>query len=299
MQKLQDALVRAKSVLVAEVDMEFKSNEDFEKFVKKWTDRYQLTLTPKERFKRKKKGHPTFDLVIHPNLIGGDAFTSEMLALAKERPELFQKKDFDFLNTTEHYLPMKFFLFCNIDSPQIYDGSMPIDIVNKSLKSHIEGCENFIYVFDHRLTIGKYELVRLTQKRSIRDELEGREKNAFDWTWRIIHESYSSVQSTGEALINRWNQYTNKSEEEKTEYFEKHLRVLESYYGFRGVRKQVGTLWAKEKKLLKTKYGEKALRYYRSLNLNYVQRLKSSIEANIEPSEMIQHMQKAILQSAK
>ena len=72
------------------------------------------------------------------------------------------------------------------------------------------------------------------------------------------------------------------------------MKILESYYGFRGVRKQVGTLWAKERKVFKAKYGEKYLPYYRPLKLSYVQRLKSGLEANAEPLEMIDHMKTAI-----
>lgn len=71
---------------------------------------------------------------------------------------------------------MKFYLFCNIDSPQIYDGLIPIDQVNTTLKQYIDGVEKFSYVFDAPVQLGNYELVRLTQKRSIKDDLEGREK---------------------------------------------------------------------------------------------------------------------------
>lgn len=299
MQKLQDAIVRSNCVLFSEIDMQFHDNEEFIKFVQKWTERYQLTLSPKERFKQKKKGHPTFDLIIKPNLVGDDNFTKDLIIFAKTEPETFASADFDFFNQSEHYLPMKFFLFCNIDSPQIYDGLIPIDQVNNTLKKYIDGVEKFSYVFDAPIQLGNYELVRLTQKRSIKDDLEGREKNAFDWTWRIGSESYSRVQKQGEVLINRWNQCIDKSEEEKQAYFEKHLKILESYSGFRGVRKQVGTLWAKERKVFKAKYGEKYLPYYRSLKLNYVQRLKSGLEANAEPIEMINHMKKAIQSAVK
>lgn len=299
MQKLQDAIVRSNCVLFAEIDMQFHDNQEFIKFVEKWTERYQLTLSPKERFKQKKKGHPTFDLIIKPNLVGDDDFTKDLIEIARNHPEQFAHSDFNFLNNSQSYLAFKFYLFCNIDSPQIYDGLIPIDQVNTTLKQYIDGVEKFSYVFDHPIQLGNYELVRLTQKRSIKDDLEGREKNAFDWTWRIGAESYSRVQKQGEVLINRWNQCIEKSEEEKQAYFEKHLSVLENYYGFRGVRKQVGTLWAKERKVFKAKYGEKYLPYYRPLKLSYVQRLKSGLEANAEPLEMIDHMKTAIKNTVK
>jgi hypothetical protein len=273
MQRIQDAIVRSNCVLLSEVEMTFNCNEDFNKFVEKWIERYQLTLSPKERFKLKKKGNPTFDLVIAPNIYHTDDFTKDMVHVAKNAPERYEGMDFDFLNTSEHYLPIKFFLFCNIDSPKIYEKSLSIDHVNKALKDHIDGAEKFTYIFDSRIIYRNYELVRLTQKRSIKDDLEGSEKNSFDWTWRIASESYSKVQGQGETLLNRWHQYSDKTEEEKKAYFEKHLNVLENYYGFRGVRKQVGTLWARERKILKEKYGEKALQYYRPLKLHYVQRL--------------------------
>ena len=299
MQKLQDAIVRSNCVLFAEIDMQFNDNQEFIKFIEKWTERYQLTLSPKERFKQKKKGHPTFDLIIKPNLVGDDDFTKDLIEIAKNHPEQFAHSDFDFLNNSQSYLAMKFYLFCNIDSPQIYDGLIPIDQVNTTLKQYIDGVEKFSYVFDAPIQLGNYELVRLTQKRSVKDDLEGREKNASDWTWRIGSESYSRVQKQGEVLINRWNQCIEKSEEEKQAYFEKHLKILESYYGFRGVRKQVGTLWAKERKVFKAKYGEKYLPYYRPLKLSYVQRLKSGLEANAEPLEMIDHMKTAIKNTVK
>lgn len=299
MQKIQDEITRSNCVLFAEIDMEFNNNEEFIKFLEKWTERYQLTLSPKERFKQKKKGHPTFDLIIKPNLVGDDDFTKDLIEIAKTEPERFSDSDFDFLNYSESYLAMKFYLFCNIDSSQIYDGLIPIDQVNNTLKQYIEGVEKFSYVFDSKIQLGNYELVRLTQKRSIKDDLEGREKNASDWTWRIGSESYSRVQKQGEVLINRWNQCVDKSEEEKRAYFEKHLKILEGYLGFRGVRKQVGTLWAKERKVFKAKYGEKYLPYYRPLKLKYVQRLKSGLNANAEPLEMIEHMKKAIQSAVK
>ena len=299
MQKLQDAIVRSNCVLFAEVNMKFYDNEEFIKFVEKWTERYQLTLSPKERFKQKKKGHPTFDLIIKPNIVRDDVFTEDLIKIAKTEPENFARSDFDFLNYSENYLAMKFYLFCNIDSLQIYDGLIPIDQVNSTLKQHSDGVKKFSYIFDAPIQFGNYELVRLTQKRSIKDDLEGREKNAFDWTWRIGSESYSKVQKQGEVLINRWNQCIDKSEEEKQAYFEKHLKILENYYGFRGVRKQVGTLWAKERKVFKAKYGEKYLPYYRPLKLNYVQRLKSGLEANAAPLDMILHMKKAVQDAVK
>lgn len=294
MQKLQDVIVRSNCVLFTEVDMEFQNDEEFIKFVEKWTERYQLKLSPKERFKQKKKGQPTFDLIIKPNLGYDDSFTKDLLDIAQNDPDDFTRPDFDFLNHSQSYLPIKFFLFCNIDSPQILDGLIPIYHVNDTLKKYIDGVEKFSYVFDSPIQFGNYELVRLTQNRSIKDDLEGRKKNASDWTWRIGSESYSRVQSRGETLINRWNQCIEKSEEEKQAYFEKHLQILESYYGFRGVRKQVGMLWAKERKVFKAKYGEKYLPYYRPLKLSYVQRLKSGLEANAEPLEMIDHMKTAI-----
>ncbi|MEN8352838.1 hypothetical protein [Acinetobacter towneri] len=299
MQKLQDEITRSNCVLFAELDMEFHDDEEFINFVEKWTERYQLTISPKERFKQKKKGHPTFDLIIKPNLVGDDAFTKDLIEIAKNEPEKFTRSDFDFLNHSESYLEMKFYLFCNIDTPQIYDGLIPIDQVNSTLKKYIDGAEKFSYVFDSPIKFGNYELVRLTQKRSIKDDLEGREKNASDWTWRIGSESYSKVQKQGEVLINRWNQCIEKSEEEKQAYFEKHLKILEGYLGFRGVRKQVGTLWAKERKVFKAKYGEKYLPYYRPLKLKYVQRLKSGLRANAEPLEMIEYMKKAIQSAVK
>ena len=149
-------------------------------------------------------------------------------------------------------------------------------------------------MFTSPISYSNYELVRLTQKRSIRDEFENTEKNSFDWTWRINSSSFGKTQKSGQTLINRWNECINKTEEEKRAYFEKHLQVLESYYGFRGVRKQVGTLWAKERSLLKAKYGVKSKEYFRELNLSYIQRLKSIFPSNAETSEMIKHMQKII-----
>ena len=83
MQKLQDAIVRSNCVLFAEVNMKFYDNEEFIKFVEKWTERYQLTLSPKERFKQKKKGHPTFDLIIKPNIVRDGVFTEDLIKIAK------------------------------------------------------------------------------------------------------------------------------------------------------------------------------------------------------------------------
>ena len=295
MQRLQDCIVRSSAVLYSEVTMEFESSEEFHKFVEKWADRYQLRLTPKQRFDLKAKGEPTFDLVINPSIYTTDEFTKEMISLVREDPQIFERDpDFDFLSATEHKLPIKFFLFCNIDSSKIYDGSVDINHVNEILKKHVQGAEKFSYVFTSPISYSNYELVRLTQKRSIRDEFENAEKNSFDWTWRINSSSFGKTQKSGQTLINRWNECINKTEEEKRAYFEKHLQVLESYYGFRGVRTQVGPLWAKERSLLKAKYGVKSKEYFRELNLSYIQRLKSIFPSNAETSEMIKHMQKII-----
>lgn len=301
MQKLQDEIVRSNCVLYKEIEMRFRDNEEFIKFVEKWTERYQLTLSPKERYKKKKKGAATFDLIIHPNLSYSDGFTEELIEVYKKSPEKFKRSDFDFISSSEtgFCLTVTFYLFCNVDVQKLYEGKLPIHRANKILKDAIEGAEDFYYIFDRPIKFGNYELVRLTQMRSIKDEFEGREQNASDWTWRIGSESYSRVKKQGEVLINRWNQCVDKSEQEKQAYFEKHLKVLESYHGFRGVRKQVGTLWAKERKLFKAKYGEKYLAYYRSLNLKYIQRLKSPFKANAEPKEMIDYMQSVIENSVK
>ena len=298
MQRLQDCIVRSSSVLYSEVTMEFDSNEEFHKFVEKWVDRYQLRLTPKQRFDLKAKGHPTFDLIIAPAIYTSDEFTKQMISLVKEDPQIFERDpDFNFLNATEYKLPIKFFLFCNIDSPKIHDGLIDISYVNQTLKKYVEGSEKFSYVFSSPITYHHYELIRLTQKKSIRDEFESSEKNAFDWTWRINANSFGKTQKSGQTLINRWNEIINKSEEEKNNYFEKHLQVLENYYGFRGVRKQVGTLWAKERALLKAKYGLDSKKYFRTLNLSYIQRLKSPLPSNVQTSAMIEHMQNVIKKS--
>ena len=294
MQKMQDAVARSNCVLFTHVEMQFFCEEDFVNFVDKWTERYQLTLSPKERFKQKKNGNPTFDLIIHPNL--DYEFYQDVLVIAKNQPVTFQTEDF--FRLSQHPFSISFYLFCNIDSQQVLEGTVPIEQINGSLKKHVEGAEKFSYIFTTPIKYGNYELVRLTQKRSLKDELEGREKNASDWTWRIGSDSYGKVQKQGEVLINRWNQCIGKSEEEKQAYFEKHFSVLENYHGFRGVRKQVGTLWAKERKVFKAKYGEKYLQYFRPLTLYYVQRLESKFCTNLPSSVMLERL-KAVFSPEK
>ena len=302
MQRIQDCVTRSKCQLLAKVHgIEFSSNADLTQFIDKWIDRYQLKMTPKQRFDAKKKGQATFDLLVHLPLSYDDAFTEHLINLATNYPDDFKQSDFDILRQGSKYAQVNFYLFCNIDSESVAQRKIDSFKLTSMLREHIEGCERLHYIDEHEVAIDGYEFVRLTQSKSIVDEIEGRtnHKNKYDWTWRLSKEKYGNIQKAGEQLINRFNLMTDKTDEEKKAYFEKHLSIFEKLYGFRGVRKQIGQMYNAEKRSIKRKYGEKALQYYRPLKLTYMQRAKNSVPANSDPQVFYEWLGSVILWSVK
>lgn len=302
LQRIQDCVTRSKCQLLAKVHgIEFSSNADLTQFIDKWIDRYQLKMTPKQRFDAKQKGQATFDLLIHLPLSYDDAFTEHLMDLAKDYPEEFKEDNFDILRQSSKYAQVNFYLFCNIDSESVTQGKIDSFKLTSMLREHIEGCERLHYIDEHEVAIDGYEFVRLTQSKSIVDEIEGRanHKNKYDWTWRLSKEKYGNIQKAGEQLINRFNQMTDKTDAEKKAYFEKHLSIFEKLYGFRGTRKQIGQMYNAEKRSIKLKYGEKALQYYRPLKLTYMQRVKNTIPANSDPDVFYKWLGSVILLSVK
>lgn len=300
MQRIQDCATRSKCQLLAQVNgLEFSTTEELTDFIDKWTDRYRLKMTPKQRFDAKKKGQPTFDLLVYLPLSYDDPFTQHLIEMAKDDPAQFKEEDFDILEQGTAYAPIKFYLFCNIDSEKVSTESISSSRLTEMLRKQIDGCEHFGYIHENEVKIDGYEFVRLTQSKSLVDEIEGRTKNKYDWTWRLSKETYGNIQKAGEQLINRFHQITDKTDDEKKAYFEKHLKIFESLSGFRGVRKQIGQMYNTEKRSMKRKYGEKSLQYYRPLKLVYMQRSKNSVPANSDPQAFYEWLASVILGSAK
>ena len=302
MQRIQDCATRSKCQLLAQVNgMQFSNNRQFSEFIGKWTDRYQLTMTPKQRYDAKKKGHPTFDLLVYVSLSYGDPYTDHLIEIAKEDPEQFKQADFDILTQGSEYSQIQLYLFCNIDSEKVTTESIGSFDLTMMLREQIEGCERFGYIHENEVNIDGYEFVRLTQSKSIVDVIEGKasNKNKYDWTWRLSKEKYGNIQKAGEQLINRFNQISDKTDDEKKAYFEKHLSIFEKLHGFRGVRKQIGQMYNAEKRSMKRKYGEKSLQYYRPLKLAYMKRSKNSIPANSDPKALFEWIASVILRSVR
>lgn len=300
MQRIQDCVTRSKCQLIRQLhELQFSNSEDFYNFIEKWSQRYQLRMTPKQRYDAKKKGQPTFDLIVHIPLSFDDNFTKNLIDFAQDDLNSFQKPDIDLLAEGQDFCPIRLYLFCNIDSEKVYSHVIPASSLNDLLKEQIEGCEYFNYVHEIDVMVGHYEFIRLTQKRSLVAEIEGHTKNKYDWTWRLSKVGYGNLQKAGEQLINRFHQHTDKSDDEKRAYFEKHLRILEGMHGFRGVRKQIGQLYSAEKKDMKRKYGEKSLQYYRPLILKYIQRSKDQVPANSAPEELLNEVKRIIMSAAK
>ena len=302
MQRIQDCVTRSKCQLLAQVHgIQFSGNGDLTDFIEKWADRYQLKMTPKQRFDAKKKGQATFDLLVYLPLGYGNPFTENLMDLAKNYPEDFDQDNFDILRQGSDHAQVYFYLFCNIDSESVTQEKIDSFKLTSKLREHIDGCERLHYINEHDVLLDGYEFVRLTQSKSIVDEIEGRtnHKNKYDWTWRLSKEKYGNIQKAGEQLINRFNQMTDKTDAEKKAYFEKHLSIFENLHGFRGVRKQIGQMYNAEKRSLKRKYGEKALQYYRPLKLTYMQRAKNRVPANSEPDVFYKWLGSVILWSVK
>lgn len=300
MQRIQDCVTRSKCQLIKQLhELEFSSSADFYNFIEKWSERYQLRMTPKQRYDAKKKGQPTFDLIVHIPLSLNDHFTKNLIDVAKDDLSFFEKTNIDLLAEGQDYCPIRLYLFCNIHSEKVYSHTIPASDLNDLLKKQIEGCEYFNYVHEIEITVDSYEFVRLTQKRSLVAEIEGHTKNKYDWTWRLTKVVYGRLQKAGEQLINRFNQQSDKSDDEKRAYFEKHLHIFEVMHGFRGVRKQIGQLYNAEKKDMKRKYGEKSLQYYRPLTLKYMQRSKDQVPANSNPEALLKEVKSIIISTAK
>ena len=158
MQKLQDVIVRSNCVLFTEVDMEFQNDEEFIKFVEKWTERYQLKLSPKERFKQKKKGQPTFDLIIKPNLSYDDSFTKDLLDIAQNDPDDFTRSDFDFLNNSQSYLPIKFFFSATLIALKFLMVLYPFTKSMTHLKSTLMVLKNSLMSLIHQFNLATMSL---------------------------------------------------------------------------------------------------------------------------------------------
>jgi hypothetical protein len=111
---------------------------------------------------------------------------------------------------------------------------------------------------------GKYELVNTTRKKSAIHHNQGRSNsNSETITWRMTQEYYSSLKAHLERAVIVYPKDTFE--------FKKSVFVLERLPGFRGIRQQIGFLWAHTKKCWK--HASHAEMPTNTLKLSYVRAL--------------------------
>jgi hypothetical protein len=107
------------------------------------------------------------------------------------------------------------------------------DIADYNKKGFDVLCE----VSQHIQFDGKYELVKTTRKKSAIHQNHGRSNDHSEtWTWRMSRSYYQDFAA--------WLERTVMVYPEDPSQFKKMVYNLEHLPGFRGVRKQIGFLWA-------------------------------------------------------
>lgn len=107
------------------------------------------------------------------------------------------------------------------------------DLANYGKKGFDGLCE----VSQHIQFDGKYELVRTTRKKSAMHQNHGRSNDSSEtWTWRMSQSFYQDFAGWLERAVIAYSKDPSQ--------FNKMVYNLEHLPGFRGVRRQIGFLWA-------------------------------------------------------
>lgn len=260
-----------------------------QKIIEKWTERYHLDETAQQRYRRRLSGEPVFSLIC--------ILASAKLFYSDE--EIISRYDND-LEILSSSLQLR--LFCRCSDLFLRDEDKVLSIsdkanypeINKRISQYIESAETFKHISSWDITVNSYKLVRITKPRKSIKELDKKNwkptKHSTDWTFKLTDEAYKKQEEQGKRTVLRFQSLLEKKAElpEKKAYFEKHLKSLEGYVGYRGVRQQVGKLYHQEKRLFMSKYGESWQDHgVRKLNLAYVKKKKLMVSRNADQEEII------------
>lgn len=257
-------------------------------FIEKWAERYNLSDTPQQTYKRRLKGEAVFSLSVHVGAvrIGTEA---NLYSWISDTVKPVDDLDVTTFKPDDPYLvKVRLRLFCRTSDVFLYDedkgvlkknNAEDLQLINQKIFYQTPSAEKFIPVKDAKISIYQYELVQITKpKKSAKDLKEQNWKHqphATDWTWRLNEEAYKKQLEQGHRVVLRYQNYVNKPLDVKTAYFEKHLKALEGYIGFRGVRQQIGEIFHAERRIFQKKYNES---WYangaRTLVLPYVKKHK-------------------------
>lgn len=263
--------------------------------LEKWDQRYGLSLTPQQQYRKYLSKQHTFSCIVFSQGINyqldmdADDFNERMLRYLLDKTNV---ENWPFKSD----LPI-IIIFARINKLFLEDaeGKPRLDpqgksIINKYdhlpylntlISKQVKDTEKFV---KPSLFTGSYEIVQLTKRAKNLKELHelGLSENtrhATDFTWRLQKEKFNELKQTGMDYVNSYQ----KESPNKTisQHFEKYLLSLEGLVGYRGVRTQVGLLYSNLCKYFKAKMN-KGFRESggRQLRLSYVRASKMKIENN-------------------
>ena len=260
-----------------------KSFSNAESILEKWNDRYGLLNTPQQQYRKFLTGQSTFCCIVS----GGGCSLKENFGDAEFYRYLRDKSDENkpFSLSTPALL-----LLCRVNPLllRLPDGAIidnkynHLEYLNKQLAAQIVGCEDFEKL---KISIGDYEFVQLTKRAKSLKELHEiglseNTKHATNFTWRLKQKTFEAVRQRGTHLV---NSFQAKANADISTHFEKYLSSLEGYIGYRGVRVQIGKLYAIFAAYFKAKMNRSFLAAGgRKLNLSYVRASSPKIKNNTD-----------------
>ena len=262
-----------------------KSISEAESILEKWDSRYGLSLDKQQQYRKYLSGESTFHCIV---------YSTGVSRKADEEFHLFNDM-YAFLRDHKNHekSPYKIGKFCFVllarinetqlfdkDGEAITDKYKHLPHLNNLIAKQVGSKEAFA---KPNLSIGSYTFIELTKRAKSIAELKERglkenTKHATNFTWRLSQEKYNQIKEVGKNYVNNYQNNTNKP---VNQYFEKYLKALEGFLGYRGVRVQVGKLYAEFCAYFKAKMGNSFIASGgRKLNLSYVKASSSVIPNN-------------------
>jgi hypothetical protein len=259
--------------------MTCESRSSAQSILEKWNERYELTLSNQQQYRKFLCGESTFCCIVAD--------------VGYQRRNFGDAEFYRYLkNKTDENSPVQLsqkislVLLCRVNPTLLSDEESAnkyknIDAINDKLAKKIAGCERFS---KPHMQFGAYEFVQITKRAKSLKELQEQgltenSKHSTDFTYRLSSDKVAEIRARGVQYV---NSYQNKTNSPAPAHFEKYLRELEGYIGYRGVRVQIGELYNAFTRYFKAKMTKTfASAGGRKLNLSYVKADSPKIENNM------------------
>lgn len=256
-----------------------------ESILEKWSERYGLLNTPQQQYRKFLTGQCTFScIVINYGIQAKKGLTHDDIYRYLRDKSNKENKLYNILPPTLILLCRVNDLLLKLPDGQIIDNKYNhLDYLNAQISKQVKGSEKFE---ECDFSIGSYDFVALTKRAKNIKELQAmnlteNSKHATDFTWRLNQNTFDQVRQLGVNLVNNYQK--TKSTVDVRTHFEDYLKTLEGYIGYRGVRVQIGKLYASFCSYFKAKMNQNFLAAGgRKLNLAYVRASTPKIPNNTE-----------------